>query len=129
MELDLTTLAVLAGIFVLAFLAETLTKYFASPFVKLIDSVVTNGRPLPTAMGISVLVERQRFIPEWALRYIAAVVGVLLAIAYRADALALFGLVAWTPWIGWIVTGLVIGRGSNYLHDLVDRWLAPVVRE
>ena len=43
--------------------------------------------------------------------------------------LALFGLVAWTPLIGWIVTGLIIGRGSNYLHDLVDRWLAPVVRD
>ena len=57
-----------------------------------------------------------------------ALVGIGLAVAYRADALALFGLVAWAPWIGWVVTGLVIGRGSNYLHDLIDRWLAPVER-
>jgi len=116
-ELDISTLAVLAGIFVLAFLAETLTEYFARPFIKfesLPGNVPANG---------------QRVIPAFVLRYLAALVGVALAVAYRADVLALFGLVAWTPIIGWIVTGLIIGRGSNYLHDLVDRWLAPVVRE
>jgi len=104
-------------IFVLAFLAETMTEYFARPFIRF-DSLPGNA---PS--------NGQRIIPAWVLRYIAALMGVGLAIAYRADILGLLGLAAWTPWIGWIVTGLIIGRGSNYLHDLVDRWLAPVVRE
>ena len=117
MELELTTLAVLAGIFVLAFLAETLTEYFARPFIRP-DTLPGNGHS-----------ERQWVIPAYLLRYIAAVVGIALAIAYRADILGLLGLTAWAPWIGWVVTGLIIGRGSNYLHDMVDRWLAPVVRE
>ena len=107
----------LALMFVLAFLAETLTEYFARPFIKF--------ESLP---GVTPR-NGQRVIPAFVLRYIAAVVGIALAIAYRADVLALFGLVAWTPWIGWTVTGLIIGRGSNYLHDVVDRWRAPVVRE
>ncbi len=113
MQLELTTLTVLAGIFVLAFLAETLTEYFARPFLRP-ETLPGNGHdPL-------------HVVPAWFLRYISALVGISLAIAYRADALALFGLVAWSPWIGYIVTGLIIGRGANYLNDIVDRWRAPI---
>ena len=117
--LDVELLPVLAGIFLLAFLAETMTEYFFRPFLK--PDTLPGAEPRDPTNG-------QRVIPSWALRYFAALVGVALAVAYRADALALFGLDAWTPWIGWIVTGLVVGRGSNYLHDLIDRWLAPVER-
>lgn len=104
----------LALMFVLAFLAETLTEYLARPFVKLAE-LQTMGP--------------QEVLPAWVLRYIAAIVGVALAFGYRADILGLLGLPAVHPAIGYIVTGLIVGRGSNYLHDLVDRWLAPVVRE
>ena len=114
MDLDVTTLAVLAGIFVLAFLAETLTEYFARPFIRP-ETLPGNGHS-----------ERRWVIPAYVLRYLAALVGIALAIAYRADVLALFGLVAWTPWIGYVVTGLIIGRGANYLSDVVGRWLAPL---
>ena len=113
MQLELTTLTVLAGIFVLAFLAETLTEYFARPFLRAETLPGSNHEPL-------------HVVPAWSLRYIAALVGVTLAIAYRADVLALFGLVAWSPWIGYVVTGLIIGRGANYLNDIVDRWLRPL---
>lgn len=113
MKLEITTLAVLAGIFVLAFLAETLTEYFARPFLRP-ETLPGNGH------------KPRHVIPAWSLRYIAACVGVALAIAYRADALALFGLEAWSPWIGYVVTGLIIGRGANYLNDIVDRWRAPM---
>lgn len=116
MQLDVSALRVLAGLFCLAFLAETLTEYFARPFLKP-ESLPGNGHG-----------EAQQVVPAWVLRYVAAIVGILLAIAYRADVLALFGLYAWFPFIGWAITGLIIGRGSNYLHDLVDRWLAPVIR-
>jgi hypothetical protein len=56
----------------------------------------------------------------------SALVGGELAVAYRADALALLGLVTWSPRIGYTVTGLILGRGANYLHDLVERWLATL---
>lgn len=112
MQFDVTTLALLAGIFVLAFLAETLTEYFARPFLR--PETLPGNAHLP-----------RHVVPAWLLRYIAALVGVALAIAYRADLLALFGLVAWSPWIGYVVTGLIIGRGANYLNDVVDRWRMP----
>ena len=107
----------LALMFVLAFLAETLTEYFARPFLKY-DTLPGNE---PPSNG-------QRVVPAFVLRYIAAVVGVAIAFGYRADVLAILGLPAVHPFIGYLVTGLIIGRGANYLHDLVDRWLAPVQR-
>ena len=112
MQLELDTLAVLAGIFVLAFLAETLTEYFARPFLRPESLPGSDYQP-------------RHVVPAWALRYAAALVGVGLAVAYRADLLALFGLVAWSPWVGYLVTGLIIGRGANYLNDVVDRWRRP----
>jgi hypothetical protein len=102
MPIDTSILPVLAGIFLLAFLAETLTEYFARPFLKP-ETLPGNER------------QGRHVVPAWCLRYAAALVGVGLAIA-------------WSPWIGYVVTGLVIGRGSNYLNDLVDRWLAPLPR-
>jgi hypothetical protein len=112
MQFTPSTAVSLALIFVLAFLAETLTEYFAAPWVKPRD--------------IEDLPDAPRGLPRFWLRYIAALVGIALSIAYRVDILALFGLVPWTPWIGYVLTGVIIGRGANYLNDLVDRWLAPV---
>lgn len=106
------TLTPFAAILILAFLAESLTEYFARPVIHAFPT-----GPAPQAPGNPVS-------PLW-LRYIAALVGIGLAIAYRADVLAMAGLVAWSPWVGYVITGIIIGRGSNYLHDLADRWLAP----
>ena len=38
-------------------------------------------------------------------------------------ALALFNLTSPWPWVGWVVTGILIGRGSNFIHDFASRWL------
>lgn len=108
------TLPTLALIFVLSFLAESLTEYFARPILS--PGTQPEGEPEPRPLS-----------PLW-LRYVAALVGVGLALLYRVDLLALFGLEAFHPIAGWVVTGILIGRGSNYLHDLVDRWLGPQVK-
>ena len=61
--------------------------------------------------------DESRFQP---LKLSAYVRDILLR--YRADLLALAGLASPTPLVGQIITGLVVGRGANYLHDLVSRW-------
>ena len=58
---------------------------------------------------------------RWSLMYIAAIVGVFLAFYYRLDLLALIGGAA-TP-VGYAFSGLIIGRGANYLHDFVSRYI------
>ena len=55
------------------------------------------------------------------LRFVSLGLGVLAAVAYQIDLLALFGLASPIAWIGWIVSGLIIGRGSNYLNDIIGR--------
>ena len=54
--------------------------------------------------------------PRWLARYIAGLVSVAcpsgsrraLAIAYPVDVLAVFGLIPWTPWVGYTITGIII---------------------
>ena len=106
-------LAPVVGILLLSFLCESLVEYFAAPWLKPVNS--TPDAELPPRWRINRL---------W-LRYIAAAVGVGLAFAYRTDLLALAGLTAVHPAVGYAITGIVIGRGANYLNDLVDRYLAP----
>lgn len=54
------------------------------------------------------------------LRYIALGIGVVFCIGYQLDLLAAFGLTAINPYISYVVTGILIGRGSNYLNDLLS---------
>lgn len=53
--------------------------------------------------------------------YAAAVFAVAVCLGYGVDLPGAFGLHASYWWIGSIFTGLVIGRGSNYVNDLVSR--------
>jgi len=61
------------------------------------------------------------------LRYVSLVLGVGAAIAFKVDVISGIGLVAVYPLIGQIVTGLVIGRGSNYVNDFISKVRAPQV--
>lgn len=56
-----------------------------------------------------------------ALRYVSLIFGIGAAIAYQIDLLGALGLPAVYPLVGWIATGLIIGRGSNYLNDFVSK--------
>ncbi|MEE9198212.1 MAG: hypothetical protein V3U26_00280 [Dehalococcoidia bacterium] len=95
-------IAPFGGILVLAFLAESLTEYLFS-------------RPLADLK-----------INREYLRYVAAGVGVVLALVYKVDILAQFpGLGAEYPVVGRVLSGLVLGRGANFAHDFYSRFLNP----
>lgn len=85
----------LAGIFLLATLIEGLITYLfgSSP----------EGAP-----------ERKH------LKFVSLGLGIAAAIAYRVDIPAMIGLTTAIPFVGYIVSGLVIGRGSNYLNDIIS---------
>ena len=55
------------------------------------------------------------------LAYIALALGVLVSVAYGIDILALFGLKTIVPFLGNVISGIIIGRGSNYLNDLISK--------
>ena len=49
----------------------------------------------------------------------AIAMGIIVAVAYSVDMLAMLGLVSPMPFIGSILTGILISRGSNYIFDLI----------
>lgn len=57
-----------------------------------------------------------------ALTQMAAVtVGVLLCLSIGADLYALLGLEFARPWLGKLLTGILISRGANYVSDMATR--------
>lgn len=51
----------------------------------------------------------------------ALVVSVLIAIGTNLDILSLLGVKTFIPYLGVILTGILISRGSNFIHDLLVR--------
>jgi hypothetical protein len=98
----------IAGILILATLCESLVEYLIAPAA----DELADDKPWR----------------ELALRYLAALVGVALSSVYQTDLLAMLGLTSPWPWVGWVVTGLLIGRGSNFVHDFASRWLSAQYR-
>lgn len=122
-------IASLTLVLLLSFIAEGLTEYFARPFFT--PRVPNNNtppnriQPLNDARPPVIPPPPTVLSPMW-LRYVAALVGIVLSLAYRVDLLAMFGYHAFHPIAGMVLTGILVGRGSNYMHDLVDRYFQPI---
>lgn len=50
----------------------------------------------------------------------ALLLGILLALATKMDILTLAGLHSAHPVVGIICTGIVVSRGANFVHDLLN---------
>lgn len=50
---------------------------------------------------------------------VSVIVGVLVASAYGVDVMAMTGMESSIPFLGNILTGILISRGSNYVFDLI----------
>ena len=48
----------------------------------------------------------------------AVVLGIAVSFAYRLDIPALVGIESHIPYVGNVLTGILISRGSNYIHDI-----------
>lgn len=58
--------------------------------------------------------------PRPWLKYVSLVLGILVCIAYKIDIPAMVGLVSVLPIVGYVLSGLVVGRGANYLNDILS---------
>ena len=48
--------------------------------------------------------------------------GVIVALVYGMDVPNLLGINARIPFVGEVLTGVIMARGSNYLYDLIGRF-------
>ena len=57
----------------------------------------------------------------WYVRYISLALGIVVAHAYQVSLPSRFGLEAISPLVDFTVTGLILGRGANYLSDIIGQ--------
>lgn len=114
-----TEITALTGILVLAALVESLVEYLIRPLVKPWVAPGTGAEPPPPADPAPEEVNWRALL----LRYVAASTGILLCCAFKLDLLAHAGLQSPYPWIGQVITGFIVGRGANFVHDFASRWL------
>lgn len=51
----------------------------------------------------------------------AIILGVIVAIAYQLDLFSLFDMTSNIPYLGMILTGVLMSRGSNYIFDFIKQ--------
>ena len=64
----------------------------------------------------------------WVIPYIALVLGILAAFGFRLN---LPAALEWggEAWAGMLFTGVLVGFGSNFVSDFIERFLkAPVIQ-
>ncbi|MDQ5983466.1 MAG: hypothetical protein RUMPE_00485 [Eubacteriales bacterium SKADARSKE-1] len=49
------------------------------------------------------------------------ILGILVAVAYKLDLPEYFNLKSNLPYVGNILTGILLSRGSNYVFDLINK--------
>ena len=90
----------LGAVFALAYLCENLTEYLFKDLLKAFK------------------------IGSRYLKYISALLGISLCLAYGVDIFEdLLGVSALFDPVGEALTGIILGRGSNYIHDFYKTYV------
>lgn len=50
----------------------------------------------------------------------STIVGIVLAVGARVDILSTVGVPLTIPYLGEVITGFILSRGSNFVHDLLE---------
>lgn len=56
--------------------------------------------------------------------FISICLGIIVAISYNLDLPEYFNIKSRVPYVGCVLTGILISRGSNYLYDLICKLAA-----
>ena len=51
----------------------------------------------------------------------ALIISLILTLGTKMDLLALLGLETTIPYMGAFLTGIIVSRGSNFTHDLLNK--------
>lgn len=83
-------------------------------------------------VALAILIEsiityiNQFFVQEsfcWQMLFSMAL-GIIIAVAYKLDLPAHFNLKTNIPYVGCVLTGILLSRGSNYIFDLLYRLIS-----
>ena len=110
LQLIASQVAIVALLIFAAFVIEAIVEYLAASWLKLVIKSA-----------------------EWravALRWTAGAIGIFFCSIWGVDLMsAVVSAFGFEPlhtqtafWFGIVMTGLMIGRGANWLHDLAKQW-------
>ncbi len=57
--------------------------------------------------------------PQWQM-LVGIGLGVTVTLVYNVDIFSLLGITSTIPFVGTVLTGILISRGSNYIFDLIE---------
>ncbi len=55
---------------------------------------------------------------QWQM-FLAIIIGIIVTLIYNVDIFSMLGIVTAVPFVGNVLTGIIISRGSNYIFDLI----------
>lgn len=58
------------------------------------------------------------------LKTISAIVGIAIALEYTLNLPGLLGMIPLHSWFGVVLTGALLGRGSNAVHSFIEKWIS-----
>ncbi len=96
--------------------------------VLLVITLATLGELIIEALkpGLEPLIARLSIPPDINVYlYLSLALGVVLAGVYRADLLWAVGLSESATVVGVVTTGLFVGRGANFVSDVISRLKPP----
>jgi hypothetical protein len=59
--------------------------------------------------------------PKWVKRFSAIALGVAVCIVWKVGIIGLLGIEGGMPTFDYVITGIVISRGSNIVNDIITR--------
>ena len=63
-------------------------------------------------------------LPWYVKMIISMIIGVGLSLVFGFDLTTYVGLTTQIPYVSLVITGIILSRGSNFLHDLLKRFTA-----
>lgn len=72
------------------------------------------------------------YVKEWFVnnkfhwqQAVTVILGIFVCIAYNLDLIQVLGVTSTIPYVGCVLTGILISRGSNYIFDLISKLQNP----
>ncbi len=120
-------LLILMLILLFSFLVETLVEFMFATVAHWIVGIVPKAEPLLFPQG-----DKPSHIRIGIIQSAAVAVGIAGALVYQFDILSLLAeflskttgaaILLKSTTLSIVITGIAIGKGSNYLHDLIGKF-------
>ena len=88
-----------------------------------LENKIASIMPLAIIIEATITYINQFFVSEkFCLEmFLSIVLGILISVAYEIDIPEYLNLHSRIPYLSYILTGILIFRGSNYIYDLMSK--------